>query len=136
MIRTSGVNEAMIQHAAGELEVGVPIRSWRVEAGELVLLLAYGGEARWKEAKKEEGRRKKGEGKRKTAPASTPWRFDEPACRQVGEKNLRSIPDGDLSKLTKRELQLILLSHGYQTETLNPLKAEFVEALTWLRERE
>lgn len=123
MIRASEVNDALIQHAASELEVGVPIRSWRVEDGELVLMLAYGGEARWTEGEKP--------APSKASKASKPWRFVESARK---EGALPVIPDGDLGKLRKRELELLLQAWGYQTETLAPLKAEFVEALTWLRD--
>lgn len=124
MIRESDVNSAMLQQAADELEIAVPIRSWHVEDGELVLYLAYGGAARW---------RLGGENAPAiAAPDGVPWRFE----RDLRDDSPRAIPDGDLGRLKKRELFLILMSWGYQTETLRPLKAEYVEALTWLRSRD
>lgn len=134
MIRIEDVNMAMIQQAAEELEVGVPIRAWRVEDGELVLVLSYGGEARWSDGKKRPERAKtsspaKAPGRGR--PRARPWRFEEGHRARV----VLPLPDGDLGRLTKQELQQIALSHGYQTETLNPRKAEYVEALEWLRQR-
>lgn len=129
MIRAQDVNMALIQQAAEELEIGVPIRAWRVEDGQLVLSLATGGEARWGEREKEEGRKQKEEAARSSA-RTAPWRFDA----ALRAPDPRPIPGGDLSRLTKRQLHLVLADWGYQTETLNPRKAEFAEALTWLRE--
>lgn len=58
-----------------------------------------------------------------------PWRFE--AALRVAHP--RPIPDVNLNRLTKQMLQNLATDWGYQTETLYPLKAEFVEALTWLR---
>jgi hypothetical protein len=41
------VNEAVLQQAADELNIGVPIRAYTVENGRLILFLAYGGKAEW-----------------------------------------------------------------------------------------
>lgn len=132
MIRTEDVNSAMLQQAAEELEIGVPIRSWRVEAGELVLSLAYGGEAVWRPPGARRGKRKKD--RARTVPEKLargrPWRFVE----EQRDATPRPIPEGDLNKVKKQQLGLIALSWGYQTETLDPLKAELVEALAWARD--
>ena len=118
MIREEDVNGAMIQAAAEELEVGVPIRSWRVEDGQLVLCLAYGGEVRW------------GDRAEEAEEEDRPWEFVE----KFQASNLAPIPKGDLEKLSKQKLQMLALQWGFQTKTLRPLKAEYVEAVTWLRD--
>ena len=120
MIQQADVNMAMIQQAAEELEIGVPIRSWRVDGGELVLELAYGGQARWGVAAGPP-----------EAPAGKPWQFREEYRRG---KAPRAIPDGDLSRHRKQILQNIAFSHGFQSDSDYVRKEELVEALTWLRE--
>lgn len=117
MIQESDVNSAMLQQAAEELEIGVPIRSWRVEGGELVLSLAYGGEASWSQGGSAEG------------PDGAPWGFEA----KLRDADPAPIPKGNLRRIKKQQLRLIALGWGYQTESLDPLKAEFVEALTWAR---
>lgn len=59
-----------------------------------------------------------------------PWRFVE-AYRAAAP---RPIPQGDLWQIRMQQLMLIARDWGYQTETLYPRKAEFVAALTWLRD--
>ena len=130
MIDVADVNEAVIRHAAEELEIGVPIRAWRVEDGELVLSLAYGGEARWGNVKHEGLKRDESRITHHESRNSRPWRFVE-GNRKPGA---RPIPRGDLGRLKKQALQLTAHEWGFQTESLYPKKAEFVEALEWLRE--
>lgn len=62
-------------------------------------------------------------------PAGVPWRFKP----ELGKADPRAIPEGNLHALTKQALLYIALDYGYQTETLYPKKAEYVEALAWLR---
>ena len=116
MIREADVNEAMIQQAAEELEIGVPIRAWRVEGEELVLCLAYGGEARWREA--DEGNDR----------STVPWRFDQ----SLRAEKRRKIPSGDLRKKRRQTLLNVALDWGFQSESDYVSKAELVEAIGWL----
>lgn len=122
MIRERDVNSAMLQQAADELEIAVPIRSWHVRDGALVLRLAYGGEAVWTL----QGNGGAGD----AGPSGVPWRF----VAELRDDDPTPIPGGDLEKIRKPVLGNILDSWGYQTETLRPLKAEYVQALEWARE--
>ena len=121
MMRRDDVNMAMIQQAAEELEIAVPIRAWEVVDGELVLHLAYGNVARWTP----------GNGAaRTTGQPGRPWRFEE-AIRKPGAA---LPPAGSLKKLRKQQLRNLALDWGFQSDSAYVNKAELVEAVTWLRD--
>lgn len=104
MLQPTDVNDALIRQAVDELEIGVPIRSWEVANGELVLHLAYSVEpARW-------------------SPAKKPGFAQEPGF----------IPDGNLHRLKKKELQEIARARNVP-QYQNLLKGELVELLEALR---
>ena len=109
MLKQSDVNEALIRQAVDELEIGVPIRSYEVVDGRLVLHLAYTLE---------------------------PAVWEPPAVgghQQVPRPANTPIPAGDLNRLRKPQLQELARIHGIAA--WNRLrKGELVEALEGLRE--
>lgn len=128
MIRAADVNMAMIQQAAEELEVGVPIRAWEVQEGELVLHLAYGSVARWA-GPRDGNQGLLGSGSQAPSKPSKPWRFVE----ALREDDPRPVPSGSLKQKTRQELLNVAREWGFQSESAYVAKAEFVEALEWLR---
>ena len=119
-IREKDVNSAMIQQAADELDIGVPIRSWAVVDGKLELSLAYGGVARWPEDA----------APAVLGPGDTPWRFE----MAYADEEPPEIPGGSLDRFKKQELRNVAGKWGFQSNSDYVNKAELVEALTWLRE--
>lgn len=124
MIKATDVNSAMLQQAAEELEIGVPIRAWEVQDGALVLHLAYGRAARW---------RGPGDGRRQpevaAAPAGKPWKFVE----ENRKDDPPALPGGKLGRKTRQQLLNVALDWGFQSTSDYVSKAELVEAVTWLR---
>ncbi len=131
MVQASDVNEAVLRRAVDELEIDIPIQAWRVEDGQLVLVLAYGGEARWGGVKREMGNVKRENVTDHVSRDGRPWKF----VAANRKKDAAAIPEGDLNSLKKQALMLLCLDWGFQTVTLYPKKAEYVEALAWLRKK-
>lgn len=127
MIKPSEVNPALIQQAVDELEIGVPIRAWEVQNGELLLHLAYGQVASWSGPNEEEE-----EDGRQEAASDRPWFFGE--AGRVDDPP--TLPTGSLNQKTRQQLLNIALDWGFQSTSGYVRKAEIVEALEWLRERE
>lgn len=101
LLKPTDVNDALIRQAVDDLEIAVPIRSWEVVDGELVLHLAYSVEpARW-------------------SPPQKPGFAEKPGF---------SIPAGNLQRLTKKELQAIARAHNVPYDS-RLLKGELVELL-------
>jgi hypothetical protein len=108
----ASVDDAVIQQAIDELNIGVPVRGWTVRQGHLVLFLAYGGAAHW------------------IPPELRP----DPTTGQASDAALSAapIPD-DLDTLLKRDLQLLAGLHAVPDWQVL-LKAELIAALAALRD--
>ena len=124
-LRREDVNPALLQRAADELEIGVPIHAWEVEGGKLRLHLAYGQTATWPP---EEGERGKGKGERgKEEPEGLvlgvdyEWTGEPPADLPIPE---------DLEGLRKQLLVNLALKHGLKIKRKkNFVKADYVAVL-------
>ena len=111
-LKATDVNHATIRQAVDDLEIGVPVRSWEVRDGKLLLHLAYAREpAVWSPPGSEEAR---------------------PGSAGEEETGPPPIPDGNLDRLLKKDLQKLAHAHGVP-HTYDLLKAELVAALEELR---
>lgn len=80
------IDDATIQQAIDELNIGVPVRAYAVENGHLILHLAYGGKAIW------------------IPPELRP----DPTTGEPSPAALSAAPiPADLDALLKRDLQLL-----------------------------
>jgi hypothetical protein len=134
-IRDGDVDQALIQRAARELGVTVPVRSWNMAGDSRIALhLPYGGSVLWPP---DHGTPKDLERLRNAgqlaveSPEDKPWHFEA----DQADQDPPPLPADNLSNHLKKELKSLARAHGFQSQSKSPRKAELVEALTWLREQ-
>lgn len=122
-LKLTDINDALLRQAVDDLEIAVPIRAWDVVNGKLLLHLAYSpAPAVWEPPRPDESTQTTDDGERESS--SVVPRAPSPSPS--------SIPEGDLSRLLKRDLQQLARARK-MPEWKRLRKAELVERLEALR---
>ena len=118
-LRREDVNPALLQRAADELEIGVPIHAWEVEGGKLRLHLAYGQTAIW--PPEDDAAPVEPEPEGLVLGVDYEWTGEPPADLPI---------PGNLNGLRKQLLVNLALKHGLKIKRKkNFVKADYVAVL-------